>query len=133
LDGHDLKGIPLTQILNNRLGNEVKVSKPYGEIIYIPRRILYNNCLKSIILQRNDQQRNDVFLFDKDEFDQQRQSQVPHHLLQKSGNQLEWIESTNELSIILKHIDESNPKSSSEHELAKNSPNHNHFGSGRDG
>jgi hypothetical protein len=70
-------------------------------------------------LQRNDQQRNDVFLSDKDEFDQQRQSSIPHHLLRRSGNQLEWIESTRELSIILEHIDESNPKSSSEDDLAK--------------
>jgi hypothetical protein len=119
LNGHDLKKIPLRELLNNQLGNEVIVSKPYGKKIYIPRRILYNNCLKSTILQQNDQQSNDVFLFDKDEFERQRQSQVPHHLLQRSGNQLEWIESSRDLSIILKHIDESNPKSSSEEDLAK--------------
>jgi hypothetical protein len=75
--------------------------------------------LKPSILQQNDQQRNDVFLFDRSDFERQRQSQVPHHLLQRSGNQLEWIESTRDLSVILEHIDESNPKCSSEEELAK--------------
>jgi hypothetical protein len=81
--------------------------------------INYSNCLKSTILQQNDQQSNDVFLFDKIDFERQRQSSIPHHLLRRSGKQLEWIESTNDLSIILEHIDESNPKSSSEDDLAK--------------
>ncbi len=67
----------------------------------------------------NNQGRNEVFVFDKDEFERQRHSQIPHHFLRRSGSQLEWIESTNDLSIILKHIDESNPKRSNEKELSK--------------
>jgi hypothetical protein len=124
LDGHDMSTlrIPLREILNNQLGNEINVSNVYSEKIYISRTILYNSCLKPSILQRNNQQSNDVFLIDDvDEFEKQRQSQVPHHLLQRSSNQLEWIESTKDLSVILEHIDESNPKTSSEFELTKSS------------
>ncbi len=70
-------------------------------------------------MQRNGQQSNDVFHYDREEFEKQRQNQTPHHLLQRSGSQLEWIESTRDLSIIQEHIDESNPKCNTEEELLK--------------
>jgi hypothetical protein len=120
LDGLDLNEVPLKDVVaTKQLGGKIKISKTYGEKIYIPRTILYNNCLKPTILQRNDQQSNDVFHYDEDDFEKQRYNQTPHHLLQRSGNQLEWIGSTRDLSIILKHIDESNPKCSTEEELLK--------------
>jgi hypothetical protein len=120
LDGHDFDKILLKDVIKSpQLGNKIKISKSYGEKIYIDRTILYNNSLKSSILQRNDERINDVFNFDKDEFEKQRQSQVPHHLLFRPNNQLEWIESSRDLSIILKNVLESNPKKSSEEEFSK--------------
>jgi hypothetical protein len=79
--------------------------------------------LKSSISQQSNQRSKNIFLFDKNEFEKQRLNQIPHHFLERSGSQLKWIESTRDLSIILKHIDESNPQKFSEGELS-NSPSH---------
>jgi hypothetical protein len=122
LDGHDLSKILLKDVVKSRqLGNEIKVSKSYSEKIYIPRTILYNNCLKPLILQRNNEESKDVFVFDKDEFEKERWSLAPHHLLQRSDSHLEWIESNRDISIILNYIDEETSRSNSEDELTKRS------------
>jgi hypothetical protein len=118
LDGHDLDAleIPLKEIWKSRqLGNEVKVSKSYSEKIYIPRTVLYSNRLKSTILTGGA----GVFVFDKKDFEQKRQNGTSCHLLQKLDNQLEWLESNKDLTIILKNIEGINSKNSREEQLTK--------------
>jgi hypothetical protein len=117
LDGHDLSKISLKDIVNSgKIGVEIKISKSFNEVIYIPRTIVFKNFIKASILQKDCR---DVFVFDNDEFMSHSKSDIPHHLLGNLGSELQWLQSTQDLSIILENIDENNSKTDDEEKLAE--------------
>jgi hypothetical protein len=84
----------------------VSVSKSFDKNLYVPRTLIYQQCLTSDVLKDLC---SDEIVYNQQDYDT-RSASENIHWLDQTGDDLRWIKSSRDISRILKHIDRSDEK-----------------------
>ncbi len=92
-------------LATSEIGENLQISKEFDEGLYISRTFIYKNVLKSEVLTEC---KVDEFVYSEEDFQAKLHSNSSKniHLLERDGKTLRWIQTSRDISNILKFIDQ---------------------------
>ncbi len=113
----DVAEISLANLINAKsVAGNVLVSKDFQKGLYVSRKFVYKNSLKHEVLKECS---GSEFVYSKDAFESKLQSNPAKniHWLERSGETLNWMKTSRDISGILKLIEDGKPAGSREESM----------------